>query len=153
MTKAVSTPTTSRRKLFGSTAAISLAGALPAMASQAAHPDQELIATCAAFSAADREYQAIYEAVEDDEAACVAATAVSDAQLTPLINRMLVLRAKTPEGIAARAKTLGLYNGHGEFSLDIDHSTCAGRQIIGLLRDVLEMNGLPVPAALVGGAV
>ena len=69
----------------------------------------------------------------------------------PEIDRIYILRATTPEGILARARTLAVHGGEGGLSLEISHTTWSGRMVAALLRDALLMAGLPVPAALIGG--
>lgn len=111
--------------------------AAPALAAAAvtAGSDAELIQVCAEFIACDRQQRAIYDGpddVDDDEAAAAAAPIF--ARMKGLLAQMEQLRAKTSDGIAARAQSLAQHSGEGAFSFDA-RSTITGRLLGCLMRD------------------
>jgi hypothetical protein len=114
---------TLRRSLFGA-ATVAIATAIPAFARASVHPDAELlhlgaefeaagshpdadlIATCAAFDAYDKECEAIYARIDDDDEMYAAAQPLTD-RLHALLDRMDGLLAVTADGILARAGEVG----------------------------------------------
>jgi hypothetical protein len=135
----------SRRRLaVGGVSLLGLAGAIAVAQAAPVHPDTELMALCAAFEETEARWVAICDAAGSDDID----DHVVSAEQNALLDRMDALRATTIDGISARARTLAVVGGHGEWSLDVSHETPHGRLVIGLLRDVLLLNGLPVPPAL-----
>ncbi len=108
--------------------------------------DAELIAVCLALEANERAHVTLYKTITDDDEADLAADPLLK-QEAALIDRLDGLRAVTPEGILARARTLAVMAGHGGYCMDIGcgHS---GRMVAAFLRDALAMSGLPVHPAL-----
>ncbi len=78
-----------------------------------AGPDAELIAACRAFDALEVQERALYNSahtIEDEDRVEPEAAALS-AQQTPLVAIICGLRATTPAGHLARARTLALLYG------------------------------------------
>ncbi len=110
MSKAVDTPTTSRRRLLAAAtpAVLALSGA--AVAAPTAHnPDAELIGLCADFDALERKIDALFEGVSAlefdvaDAAACVI-----EVDQRRLLDSICALTPATDEGCKAVARSLAL---------------------------------------------
>ena len=132
---------TGRRSLMATAPLLALALAAPAGAADAdPSADAELIATCAAFDNLERAYIATDHGAEHDSPEDVAAKTEQDRLTTAqdaLVNRMVELRAITREGMAARARSLILWDAElmkadGEMA-----AYTGGRLTQALVRDLL----------------
>ncbi len=144
----MTTNPTRRALLAGAGAAVALPGAIaPAGASPC--PDADLIRLCGAFDACEMRLSAIFNPVPDDydEETANAEAKPNYERMSALLDRMEAAHATTPEGILARARTLGVHAGEGAYCMDIG-PTWAGRLVAVLLRDALALSGLPIPAML-----
>ncbi len=118
-----------------------------------AGPDAELLALSAELDACDQKICAIYDLAgedADDDDLEEAARPLGDRQ-EAILARLESLRATTPAGILARARSLAIHAGAGEFDLSISDQTYAGLLTKLLLRDALLCSGLPLPSALLPG--
>ena len=68
-----------------------------------------------------------------------------------LLDRMDELRATTPAGIQARAHSLALHAGHGQYSFDCNDSM-VGRLLTYLMRDSAALAGSPASTVASPGA-
>ena len=156
MPKATHTHTTgglvapSRRHLVGGSILAALTGAafagvvvLPNPGEMAENPDGELIGLCAECDALqariDKEYTTPWEhlsreqATAREEAIDAAIEPLHDAQ-DPLLHRICELRATTPQGQVARARTLIAWDKDPCWSAD----ACWNSQLIGaIVRDLV----------------
>ena len=137
-----------RRDFFAFTAGAVVAKTvlpLAARAEPAPHPDAGLIAVCAAFEAWERQINIIRGTgpdcvVDDDEANVVSAPIFARRDVS--LDRMDELRATTAAGIQARAHSLALHAGHGDYSFDAE-DTIPGRLLHYLMRDSAALGGSP----------
>ena len=139
--RAVASATT-RRTLFGASAAALTLGTLPALAGPAAasasHPDAELIAVCAAFDRLEAHINSLYEgkanAIEDDDERDEAIEPLTERQ-EPLLDRMCAIRAKTPAGWQAKARSLAGWD--LEILYESEHAVSwDDRMLVSLIRDM-----------------
>jgi len=134
-----------RRSLLGG-AAVALAAApvgspgnvvVPPVADH--HPDAALIAVCAEFDAIERHIVSHYAGgsrkIEDDEERDVAIAPFQEAQ-APLLERIIALRATTPDGFMARARTLALWDLDAMRQIGPGHYL-EDRMLAALLRDMV----------------
>ena len=88
-------------------------GGSTAIAAVPPSPDAKLVEACAAFDALERASIATFSGRDDDDPAEIAAEAerlrLGEAQ-EPLVDRMCDLHAVTREGMAARARSLALWD-------------------------------------------
>ena len=131
---------TRRNFLAYTTGAAAACTVLPAAgASEAAHPDADLLAACAAFDALERTYVASYVDYPDDgpewDAAEEERDWLSDAQ-GPLVDVICELRAFTREGQVARARSLALWDAE-LMKPDSPHYTNE-RLVQAIVRDLIE---------------
>jgi hypothetical protein len=84
--------------------------AVPFIVTHSAHPDADLIAACAAYDDAERQFLALYENPEiaDDDAKLIPAMHSIENTQVPILDRICELKAVTPEGIRARVRTVFL---------------------------------------------
>lgn len=130
----------SRRAMLTTSAAVLTLVGTARLAVAAAHPDAELIGTCAAFNALHAEMTALWDGpdtTEAEDAAMVAAVPIFD-RMEALVARMGTLRAVTPDGIHARAHTLAVHAGDGGSSLD-PVGMMPGAMVRQLMRDATAM--------------
>ena len=131
----------SRRTLFGSAAAAVAIDApvIAEAAASAVHPDRELIAVCAEFDAIERHINSHYAGgsrnIEDDEERDAVIAPFQEAQ-EPLLERIIALRATTPGGLKARARTLALWNEDAMRHIGPGHYL-EDRMLAALLRDMV----------------
>ncbi len=124
---------TSRRRLFGSAAAVALVGALPATAATP-HPDADLIHLCAEFDALERKMQAGPPAglkFGEDEI-------WNEAIFAPqriLLDLICAARCTTLEGMRARARTFALWQ-EDDPSFSPDSGYWDDRMGFALMRDL-----------------
>ncbi len=127
-----------RRGLLGGAAVLAVAPVAPAMSAHP-HPDRELIAVCAEFDAIERHINSHYAGgsrnIEDDEERDVAIAPFQEAQ-EPLLERIIALRATTPDGFKARARTLALWNQDAMRQIGPGHYL-EDRMLAALLRDLV----------------
>ncbi len=126
-----------RRGVLGGAAALTVAPA--ALATPAdLHPDAELIAVCAEFDAIERHINSHYAGgsrkIEDDEERDVAIAPFQEAQ-EPLLERIIELRASTPDGFIARARTLALWDTEAIRHIGPENYLNE-RMLVALLRDM-----------------
>ncbi len=137
-----------RRDFFAFTAGAVVAKTVLPLAAHAEpvrHLDAELIAVCAEFDACERQTCIIHGTgpdcvVDDDEANVVSAPLFT--RMHVLLDRMDELRATTPAGIQARAHSLALHGGHGQYPFDCDTSM-VDRLLVYLIRDSAALGGSP----------
>ena len=133
MPKAMQTLTTHRHAGRGSNVALLLAGS--ADAHDPLSSDTELLRLSIEFDGLIARFDAIFECPDDPDARADVATVPIQARMHALLDRLGALRARTASGIAARARSLVAYNGHGYYSFDAPESV-SGRLLSYLLRDV-----------------
>ena len=108
--------------------------------SKSDNPDRELIAVCAEFDAIERHINSHYAGgsrnIEDDEERDAVIEPFQEAQ-DPLLERIVALRATTPAGFTARARTLALWNLDATRKIGPDHYL-EDRMLAALLRDMTE---------------
>ncbi len=113
-------------------------------------PDAELIAVCTEFDTLERQSCIIHgtgpDCVPDDDEANRVSGPIF-ARMHVLLDRMDELRATAPAGIQARAHSLALHGGHGQYSFDCADSM-VGRLLYLLMRDSAALG-----AAVAGVAV
>lgn len=116
-------------------------------------PDAELIALCAAFTAAASEFNAAYDQAPagEDEALTEAKAEPASQRVASLAARLETVHAATPAGVCARAKALALYAGHGAYDLTPNGTYPAAALMRALFRDALAVSGAPVLANLAAG--
>ena len=102
----MSAPTT-RRDLFGASAAMLLLAAPAAVPAKAANLDSELLDACAAFDDLERQIKEVWRLpvpIEEEEAREAAEEPLKVLQ-GPLLDRICTLKATTPAGCIARARS------------------------------------------------
>ncbi len=103
------------------------------------HPDAALIAVCAEFDAIERHINSHYAGgsrnIEDDDERDVAIAPFQEAQ-APLLERIIALRATTPGGFMARARTLALWDQDAMRHIGPGHYL-EDRMLAALLRDMV----------------
>ena len=129
-----------RRRLLATAAGLAAALAPAAALAAASSPDAELIRLCGEFDALQRRILALYPEgatpIEDDNERAEAIAPLSDAQ-DELLDRICALRATTPAGIKARAKTLVLFVPDKAECADDEGGYVDERMIAALLRDLV----------------
>jgi hypothetical protein len=136
------------RRLLLALAGLSPLAAFPAAAVPTGDPDAELIAVSARWDALELRVRAIGNEAGTGDEAVRAAVAPLETLQEALWGRMIELRATTPGGIAARARSLAIHAGGGDFAMAPNWGTCAGTLVAALMRDSLLMHGLPLPEVL-----
>ncbi len=120
---------TSRRRLFGTGAALLVLGAAPASLGKAAELDGELLEAASGVAAIDRQQAAWMEAGSGSDAEWEETAASYWANA----DRVLQLPARTPEGIKAKARVLrSVY-----LSVAGSEGDCVGEHLHSLVRDML----------------
>ena len=132
MPKAVQTFTTHRHAARGSNVALLLASS--ADADDPLSSDSELLRLSVEFDRLVARFDAIFEGPDEPDALADAAATPLQAGMHALLDRLGSLRARTANGIAARARSLAVYNGPGFYSYDAPESV-SGRLLSYLLRD------------------
>lgn len=110
-------------------------------------PDAELLAALAEFIAVEERRAPLYDREPGDETKERAMAALDDRQ-QPLFDRLLELRAMTPEGIRARAETLARYE-PGIVARGLEGGDWVECMVAAIVRDLL---GLPTGNAPGAGA-
>ena len=137
-----------RRGLLGGAAVLAVAPSgkvwLPTDGkSKSDNPDAELISVCGQFDAIERHINSHYAGgsrkIEDDDERDLAIAPFQDAQ-APLLERIIALRAATPDGYKARSRTLALWNQDAMRQIGPGHYL-EYRMLAALLRD---MTGAPI---------
>lgn len=106
--------------------------------------DAQLIAACLAYDALERCVDAFNDPTDpayiEDDHARDRATAPIEAEQVPLLERICTLRAATPEGSRARARSLLLRRKDIDPAVDAAalHRSWDDRLIVAALRDLLE---------------
>ena len=125
------------------TGALAAGSVLPVGAALAAeHPDAELIAVCAEFDSLDHQQVAIFDgptSIPDDDEADAAAAPVFE-RMNVLLDHMEDMRATTAFGIQARAHSLTVHGGHGQYDFGYVDSM-VGRLLSYLMRDAAALGG------------
>jgi len=146
------TPPPTRRALVALASAVAMApiAALVAYAQKSdalaaqPHPDAGLLAAIAAFDALQAEIDSHYcngsAPIEDDDERDIVNDPVRDEQ-RPLVDVICTLRATTPEGGAARARSLAAYDPGLLRPEGGENGYCNERLVAALLRDLAAIGG------------
>ena len=106
------------------------------------YPDADLVTALGEFDALERQINGLYYGaakIDDDDDRDEAIDPISKAQHAPL-ERLCAIRARTLEGLQARARTIVLENLDLDPSVDAIEACCTNdRMMAALLRDLLAM--------------